>query len=330
MTDQTNDQLTRNIVKLILYSLAVLINNWLLFVLWRDPLKRLRNFPSLIIANLALVEIVGAIGGLGQTTAIFVCAKDLSCVDIHKLFACIQTIGLQNSFVFIALLAFDRFLAISSPYRYQVIFGNKYIRAFICISAWATGLILSPLVHYVELNKKGQTFVLHQLYVADVTILAVITAVLYPLNYYNYLRRKRLLNASLHREHAMEDLRLAQQMNVSAMIVATVFFTALAPYAIVLVYTMKDCIKCLTNKTFYNFWVNYQAVIAVVLFIHPIIYAWRLPLYRNSSIAVGKQLLNMISSNKRSTNSMNRLSISNSSRSRIQFTSSTAINDVYV
>ena len=332
MTDQTNEQLTRNIVKLVLYSLAVLVNTWLLFVLWRDPLKRLRNFPSLIIANLALVDIVGAIGGLGHTTAIFVCAKELSCVDIHKRFACIITIGLQNSSVFLALLAFDRFIAISSPYRYQNILGNKYTRAFICIAAWMSGLTLSPLVHYVELHKKGQNYVLHQLYVVDVIVLAVITAVLYPLNKYNYLRRKRLLNASIQQQHAMEDLRLAQRMNVSATIAATVFFTAMTPYAILLVYTINDCFTCITNKTFRKFWVNYQVVIAVILFINPIVYAWRLPLYRNSFIAVGKQLLNIISSQKGPSNFKTRLSIStNSSRSKTQFTtSSTAVNDIYV
>ena len=331
--DQTTEQLTRNIVKIILYSNAILLNTWLLFVLWRDPINRFRTSPSLIIANLALADIVAAVGGLGSTAIIFTCKLD--CLDTHKLFACIQTVGLQNSFFFIALLAFDRFFAISHPYRYGTIFGSKLCRGFLCLLGWATGSILSPLAHYVELNEeKGREFVLYQLYVVDITVLAVITVILYPLNYYNYLRKKRFLRSSVHPAQIKEDLCLAHSLNVSSMIVATVLFTSMTPYVVILVYTLKSCILCLVNENFQKFWVNYQAAIAVVLFINPIIYTWRLPLYRKSSVVVAKNLLYIITGKKlfkKSSDSLIGGSNSNSSRTAHQRTcSTTGINDVQV
>ena len=332
MRDQTTEQLTRNIVKLILYCNAILLNSWLLFVLWRDPMKRFRNSTSFIIANLALVDIVGAIGGLGSTTTIFMCKN--SCLDRHNLFASIHTVGLQGSFVFIALLAFDRFLAISHPYKYNMIFGNIRCYACLCILGWVIGSILSVLVHYLELNtEKGQEFVLYYLYVIDVTVLALITAILYPLNYYNYLRKKRFFRASIHRDHALENLRLAQQLNVSSMISATVLVTSMAPYAITLSYFLRDCLECLYNETYLRFWVNYQAAIAVILFVNPIIYAWRLPLYRRSSIMVAKPLLHLISCKKRSNEFSDTILNSNNNRNKSvsQLTgSTTGINDVHV
>lgn len=331
--DQTTEQLTRNIVKIILYSNAILLNTWLLVVLWRDPIKRFRNSPSFIIANLALADIVAAVGGLGSTATIFTCK--LMCLDTHKLFACIQTVGLQSSFLFIALLAFDRFFAISHPYRYGTIFGSKLCRGLLCILGWATGSILSPLAHYLDLNEeKGREFVLYQLYVVDITVLAVITAILYPLNYYNYLRKKRFLRTSVHPAQIIEDLRLAQSLNVISMIVAIVLFTSMIPYAVVLGFTLGECIDCLIDENFQKFWVNYQASIAVVLFINPIIYTWRLPLYRKSSVIVAKNLLYTITGKKlfrKSSDSLISRSNNNSSRTGQQRTcSTTGINDVQV
>ncbi|CAB4027148.1 adenosine receptor A1-like [Paramuricea clavata] len=327
MNDQPKEQFARNIVKVILYSSAILLNMWLLFVLWRDPMKRFRNSPSFIIANLALVDIVAAIGGLGSFAVIFMCN---TCVDSHKLFGCIQTVGLQNSFVFITLLAFDRFLAISHPYRYNMIFGNKRCGAFLCILGWAIGLTLGPSVHYLELKGSNHSLVLHKLYVINVAVLAMITATLYPLNYYNYLRKKRFLSASIHPDQAMEDLRLAQKLSVSSMIAATVLLAYMAPYIITLVYSLNNCMKCLTEERFRKFWVNYQAVIGLILLINPIIYAWRLPLYRKSSIVVAKDLLNMIK-RRRTANQSSDNSNNTSSRITTMLTSSTAgTNDVNV
>lgn len=329
--DQTTEQLTRNIVKIILYSNAILLNTWLLFVLWRDPIKRFRNSPSFIIANLALADIVAAIGGLGTTATIFICK--VGCVDRHILFSCIQTVGRQSSFLFIALLALDRFFAISHPYRYGTIFGSKICRGLLCCFGWATGSILSPLAYYVELNgEKGQQLVLYQLYVVDITVLAVITAILYPLNYYNYWRKKRYLRVAVHPVQIMEDLRMAHNLNVVSMIVATVLFIFMAPYAVMLVYTL-DCIPCLINENFQKFWTNYQAAVAVVLFINPIIYAWRLPLYRKSSFVVAKNLLHTITGKKVFNKPHDSFSRSNTSSSRNghQMTCSTiAVNDVQV
>ena len=330
--DQTTEQLTRNIVKIILYSIAILLNTWLLFVLWRDPIKRFRNSPSFIIANLALADIVAAIGGLGTTATIFICK--VGCVDRQTLVSCIQTVGIQSSFLFIALLAFDRFFAISHPYRYGTIFGRKLCRGLLCIFGWATGSILSPLVYYVELNgEKSHHLVLYQLYVVDITVLAVITAILHPLNYYNYWRKKRYLRVAVHPVQEMEDLRMAHNLNVVSMTVATVLFIFKTPYVVILVYTLKDCISCLINENFRKFWTNYQAAVAVVLLINPIIYAWRLPLYRKSSVVVAKNLFHTITGKKVFNKSQDSFSRSNTSSSRNgnQMTcSTTAVNDVQV
>ena len=336
MDDQTTEALTRNIIKIILYTTAILLNTGLLFVLWRDPLKRFRNSPSLMIANLALANIVAAIGGLTTTTTIFVCEG--VCIGTHIFSGCLHAIGIQSSFAFMVLLAFDRLVAISHPYRYNTIFGSYIFNALLSTVGWATGVNFPPLIYYGVFDEQiSVQRLLARVYCVDIIVLAAVTAVLYPLNCYNFRRRKRFMQASTNRGQAVEDIRLAHQLSITSMFAASVLLIGTCPYIAVLAFDFKDCpIKCFIEKRFTKFWANYQVARPIILFINPIIYAWRLPLYRKSSILVAKRLFHCISKRKQQQRmSLDSLSISNNNSSNGRYVnqltcSTTGTNDVQV
>ena len=277
---QAQDQVIRDIIKMTLYILSIMVNLSLLFILWLDPIKRFRNPPSYTIANLALADIIAAVGGLGSCLAIFFSSSNIT---MHKVFGSVTTAGLQSSFLVILTLAFDRYLAMNYPYRYRRIFGEKYWNIILNLIEWILACTISPVVYFVNLGYDNFNLVLYHLYVIDLAVLALVTSILYPLNYWSFLKAKnRIERSESCRQKVLEDLRLGRQLNQTWMIVASFLFLSMVPYVYTLVISVKKCISCLLNPSFIKFWSHYQVVFPAILLANPVIYAWRLPLYRKA------------------------------------------------
>lgn len=289
MSDATQEQLVKDVIKTTLYVLAILLNFFLLYVIWRDPVKRFRNAPSYTIANLALADMVAAIGGLGACVDIFATLRSYA---VHKVWACISTAGQQSSFLIISILAFDRYLAISHPYRYRKIFCQNHWSTILNISAWIIAWVISPTVHLLKIPLDKYSLVLYHMYVTNLSILALVTLTLYPLNYWSFLKaQKRHASPQRFRVKSMEDLRLAQQLNLTWMIVASFLLVAMVPYVYMLIISIQNCYSCMLNPIFVKFWAYYQVAFPATLCVNPLIYAWRLPLYRKALRALLTHLL---------------------------------------
>ena len=92
------DKNTETAFKLTFYFLAAIENSLLLYVIYKDPLKRFRNTPSYFIGNFTIADLVSIISGICDSIFHFNPQKT---EQTQEIVGCFAAIGIQSSFLII-------------------------------------------------------------------------------------------------------------------------------------------------------------------------------------------------------------------------------------
>ena len=271
------DRETETAFKLIIYFLSAIANLLLLHVIYRDPLKRFRNPPSYFIANFTIADLVSIISGICDS--IFYLHPEKTSQEIA---GCFAAVGLQSSFLIIMLFAIDRYAAIAHPYKYQNFMRKKIVLVILILCPWCFSTIALPVIYFAPAFSSGKT--LTKLFAGDVIALTAISLIVHPLTYWTFKRKIKELSSSSYTNKQMrkENLKIAKVLSTTVLVVSVCLITFMSPYVVAFSFILADCNQCLLSHTFVSFWQYYPLLTAIRLMTNSLVYAWRLPLYRES------------------------------------------------
>ncbi len=280
-----------NRVGIACYSFAIFLNCVLLWMMYKDPLKRFRTPSALLIANLAISDLLGACFSLAIECEI---AKNprYHTSDITTLYLpwLAATTG-QCSYYTVILVSFERYAAIAHPFRYRdlVVIKNTL---FAIIASWLLAFAIStPSIFVQKLYEITDTG--NSIYAMNTFILTAIILVLYPLTH-SSLRRQRKQVLSMNASNGklrQNKLKIEKDFANTMFLVCVSLILFTSPYVVMFFFKTTDCISCILNNYFLTIWMYFRIFFAVHFGVNPVIYALRLPCYRQS-------LLNLLSVNQ--------------------------------
>ena len=267
------DRETETAFKLIIYFLSAIANLLLLHVIYRDPLKRFRNPPSYFIASFTIADLVSIISGI---------CDSIFLLNPQLIADCFSAIGIQSSFLTIMLFAFDRYAANAHPYKYENFMTKKNVLVILIFFPWCFSIIALPVIYYAPIYGYRETVT--KLFAGNIIILTAISLIVHPLTYWTFRRNIKGLSSSRYRNIQIqkENLKIAKVLFTTALVVSISLITFMSPYIVVFSFILADCNKCLLSHAFQSFWQYYPLLTAIRLMTNSLVYAWRLPLYRES------------------------------------------------
>lgn len=274
------DQVTERWLKFTFYFLASIGNFLLLFTMYKDPLQRFRNSTSYFIINLTIADLLSIVSGL--CNSIFQIDQRKGGKITEEILACLDGIGVQCSFLITMIFAIDRYMAIAHPYKYQDIVIKKYFLIAFILIPWCFAIIALPLIYFAPAYKGGKT--LTRLFAGDIIALICITLIVHPLTHWTFKKNiKKLANSSFTNKQIMGDnLKIAKVLATTVLVVSVCLITFMSPYLVAFIVNLVGCDKCYLSHAFLSFWMYYPLLMSVRLMINSVVYAWRLPLYRQS------------------------------------------------
>ena len=271
------DKDTETAFKLMIYFLSAIENLLVLYVIYKDPLKRFRNTPSYFIGNFTIADFVSIISGICDS--IFNLHPDKTSQEIA---GCFAAIGLQSSFLIIMLFAIDRYAAIAHPYKYQNFMRRRIVLVILIFFPWCFSIIALPVIYFAPAYRSGKT--LTKLFAGDVIALTAISLIVHPLTYRTFKRQIKDLSSSSYTNKQMqkENLKIAKVLSTTVLVVSICLIAFMSPYLVAFSVILADCNQCLLSHAFLSFWLYYPLLTAIRLMTNSLVYAWRLPLYRES------------------------------------------------
>ena len=273
------DKDTETAFKLIFYFLAAIENSLLLYVIYKDPLKRFSNTPSYFIGNFTIADLVSIISGICDSIFHLNPQKTQ---QIQEIVGCFAAIGIQSSFLIIMIFAIDRYIAIAHPYKYQNIMTNKFVLVILLSFPWCFSAIALPVIYFAPAYRHKRT--LTNLFAGDVIALTAISIMVHPLTYWTFKRKTNNLSTSscANKQIQKENLKIAKVLSNTVLLVSICLITFTSPYLVAFSFSLAECDQCFLSNAFQSFWKYYPLITAIRLMTNSFVYAWRLPLYRES------------------------------------------------
>ena len=278
------DKNTEISLKLTFYFLAGVGNILLLFIMYKDPLKRFRNSPSYFVCNLTIADLLSIVGGICDS--IFQLNPEKAGQNGQEIVGCVVGIGLQCSFLVMMFFAIDRYVAILHPYKYKDIITKKVVLITLILLPWCFAIVALPVIYFAPAYRGGRT--LTNLFAGNIIVLSAITLIVHPLTHWSFKKRVKDLSTSNYTDKLIleENLRVAIALATTVLMVSACLIIFMTPYLVAFSFNLAGCDKCFLNHTFQSFWKYYPLLMAVRLMINNFAYSWRLPLYRKSLKAV--------------------------------------------
>lgn len=276
------DYSTLNRVTIISYALSILLNCTLLWMLYKDPLKRLRTPSSLLIGNLGISDLLGACFSLAIETQIFQDAKYKPNSSTTLFLPWLVATTAQSSYYTVVMVSLERYAAISHPFRYRVLVVTRHV-LFLMIITWLLAFAIStPLFFTTELRNTTNTG--NKIYAIHTFTLIVVILVLYPLTHSSLKsQRKHVLTMNTSNQKLrMKKLKIEKQFANTMFLVWVTLIVFTSPYVVVFFFTTTNCYSCILNNHFLHVWMYFRIFFAIHFGVNPVIYAWRLPCYRKS------------------------------------------------
>ena len=268
------------------YSLGIFLNCLLLWMMYKDPLKRFRTSSSLLLANLAVSDFLGACFSLGIENEISKNPNYSSSILTSLYLPWLVATTAQSSYYIVMLVSFDRYAAIAHPFRYRDFAVTKYT-LLVIITAWLFAFAIStPLFFIPDIHRNINPG--NKIYAINTFILIAIILVLYPLTH-SSLRRQRKQVLTMNGNN--NKLRI-NKLKVEKDFANTMFLVCIAlvlfscPHIVAFYFRTTECNSCITDNNFQTVWQYFRIFIALHFGVNPIIYALRLPCYRESLLAL--------------------------------------------
>ena len=256
-------------------------NAFVVYAVWRDPLKNLRTSPSnFILQSLAIADLlVGLV--LSPVNAYWLLAL---AVDEKLAFSLHVTYSFATTLVgascsHIMLLSIDRLCAVVAPLRYKAIVTRRRVRQALAL-VWCYFICFGIATVLFE----NRFFVTSLVFAVQMNVFLNVTFYLYIFILYrlrkNYkMWKRRILNNSVRVSHHIfsdKEMQLAKSMAIvifTSLFIVTPFFVLTS-----LVYFCVPCYsypKMLLVSTGLEITFTYLNSV-----LNPFMYCWRLPKYR--------------------------------------------------
>lgn len=271
----------QGIILSVIAPVIVLSNALVVYTVWKDPLRNLRNAsPNFILQSMAVADLlVGLV--LSPIDAYWLLtiavAKQMP-FSFHAIYS-ISTTFLGASFAHVLLLSMDRFCAVLRPLKYKAIVTRRRINLavtllwvyFICFGVAAFLFVNSFFVtNFVFIV---QTFVLLNIN------FCLYLAILYRLRKNNKLWQKRILEHSVRvsqKIYVDKEARFAKLLAFA--IVVSLFIVT--PY-FVLITLVYFCVPCYSYPMMLLVSTGLETTLShLQSVLNPFLYCWRLPKYR--------------------------------------------------
>lgn len=262
------------------YALAIFLNLALLWLMYKDPLKKFRTPTAVLMANLAVSDLHGAVFGLVIHTEV---TQNQLTSDVTTLYLPWLVVTMaQCSYYTVIMISIERYIAVAFPIRYRSVVLMKYVIAAIVIF-WLLSFVVSTPLYFGQHRHKvfgGENY----FFAINTFILVTVILVLYPLTYSSLRnQRKRLLTMNANNSHLRNSkLKVEQSFANTMLLVYASLILFHFPYVVVFVYYVRKCNSCLLDNIFLHIWTYFRIAYTIHYGVNPIIYALRLPSYKHS------------------------------------------------
>ncbi|XP_001638509.2 melanocortin receptor 5 [Nematostella vectensis] len=271
-------QLVSAIYLAILGIVQVISNALLLFTIYRDPFKTLRLPATLFIASLSLADLLT--GFLANSLISWYLLSKIYALKFNEVMVQVGdvvsgiTVTVSNATVL--AISWVQLISITYPYKYRKIVTSKSIGiSVICI--WLYALIFSLLqltsVQHVAVR-------LADLFI-NYTALLVAFMVTYVLLYLRFRRQIYLTRSN--GVLGMNSAKFQRTFYIANLILLSLHLGCTIPHSVDLYFTFYGDLISLEERLWHS---TAKLVIYDVLFLkfslNVLVYAWRLPKYRNA------------------------------------------------
>ncbi|XP_028399407.1 lysophosphatidic acid receptor 4-like [Dendronephthya gigantea] len=269
------------ICEITLASLALLFNSTLLFVLYKDPLKRFRDSFNIFLTSLTFANTL-TVTSLLLSKVLPLVTYPLPAVAEAVLGSALVS-GTQSSFLVVTCITLDRLVGVAFPFRHKSLV-TKRRACFANLAIWCVSISLDPIL-YRQVMFRVAWF---QLYAAEILCLCLISLIVYPITLMKFLRgeARRTKVMSPSKSWRAERLTRKRHLTCTVLLITVTMVIFTVPYIILSVFVWIDCIGCLLAPAFLELLVLYPIVYAGHFGLNPFIYAWRLPDYRRSLVSL--------------------------------------------
>ena len=270
---------------LLFFALLISISNGiLLFMIYKDPLKKFRNATAVLVVSLSIADFL-----TGCVTAVDVgiahILEGMAMQDVMLQAKIVSQITVRASVCIMIIFAVERFIAVAFPYVYR---SSVTIPKTIlcCVLCWLLAIVTSCLELVVERDLYDVVF----LYL--IFVLPLVTIIFtYSAAYYMVLHRHGRLYQK--EKISRRSAEMQKQLMTTACLIILVFFVSLVPFW-VLTTIRRYCKECVHQK-----WciAGYRLSIPILYSnsaLNPLLYAWRMRPYRQSFQALFSRKQNSV------------------------------------
>ncbi|XP_078361271.1 5-hydroxytryptamine receptor 2C-like [Oculina patagonica] len=265
------------IVYAVVSAFTIFSNVLLCVSYWKDPFRELRTAQNYYVLNLAIADLI--MGAVSEPLLVVTYWYNHNIIYfIHYLFAIVSG---SCSLLNITALSVIRYFAVKQPFLTQSIVNKRSVLISI-------GIIWLIAIHYAVIPLVGWRDNIFQLYLYGLA--CVIPCLVFMAAYflvYRALRRhtntvKRLGEGrSLALQNALRTEKAATR---TVLLVLVVFLASWGPF-LTIDFLIVQCVKC-RNEQFH---LARDITLSVVYFssgINPVIYAWRVKVFRRAFMRV--------------------------------------------
>lgn len=265
-------------------SPAIILSNALVvYTVWKDPLRNLRNAsPNFILQSMAIADLlVGLVLSPVDAYWLLTIAEDEKMpFSFHAIYS-LSTTFLGASFAHVLLLSMDRLCAVLRPLKYKAIVTRRRINLAVTL-LWAYFICFGVAAFMFE----NSFFVTNFVFILQTFVLLNVNfclylVILYRLRRNNKLWQKRILEDSVRvsqQIYADKEARFAKLLALAT--VVSLFIVT--PY-FVLITLVYFCVPCYSYPMMLLVSTGLETTLShLQSVVNPFVYCWRLPKYRQA------------------------------------------------
>ncbi|XP_046859727.1 cannabinoid receptor 1-like isoform X1 [Xenia sp. Carnegie-2017] len=283
------------ITTMVVSTVGVLTNGLLIVVIVKDPLNKLRRGPWITILSLSIADITASLSqfmivGLGRLFEV----KPSEAVILSVLF--FWMFGAAGSFFHLTSLTWQTYIIAKYPIRSQQMLSTRKIYK-LCATVWLIAICIAFGELTSMYTKKNEQLMYTYITVYAVLEIAVLLQIIlkcFILKVVLQSRQDTKVNAEQHNTKHLEIVKAIIVLNVLLVVTALPFFVA---KQVEFIHRLGKLQGELAERFSYY----YKPVAMMNFAVNPIVYALRLPDYRNSMKALFRKKNTVFTPTSRST-----------------------------